>query len=150
MEGAKIKRVRGLYSHIRRKLGEKKLIKKKIKEVRKREKNKVNQQLHIIANQIVAYAKQFPKPMMVMEDLYGIRNNFKKSERLNRRFHSLPFRRLRLYVEYKENLEGIKVRYLTKKETRNTSRTCHRCGYVAQLKGREFKCRDVKWSTIET
>jgi putative transposase len=110
----------------------------------------VNQQLHIIANQIVAYAKQFPKPMMVMEDLYGIRNNFKKSERLNRRFHSLSFRRLRLYVEYKENLEGIKVRYLTKKETRNTSRTCHRCGYVAQLKGREFKCRDVKWSIIET
>jgi hypothetical protein len=39
LEGAKIKRVRGLYSHIRRKLGEKKLI-KKIKEVRKREKNK--------------------------------------------------------------------------------------------------------------
>jgi len=29
---------------------------------------------------------------------------------------------------------------LTKKETRNTSKTCHRCGYVTQVKGRIFKC----------
>jgi transposase len=26
------------------------------------------------------------------------------------------------------------------KETRGTSKTCHRCGHVAQVKGRVFKC----------
>jgi IS605 OrfB family transposase len=137
--GEEIKRIRGKYGHIRRKLQEKKLL-KKVKEVKGKERRKVDQQLHIIANQIIAYAKQFPKPIIVMEDLAGIRNNFKKSKRLNRRFHSLPFRMLQTYIEYKALLEGIEVRYLTKKETRNTSKICHRCGHVAQVKGRIFKC----------
>jgi transposase len=75
-----------------------------------------------------------------MKNLNGIRISFNKSNRLNRRIHSLPFRRLQTIVEYKALLEGIEVKYLTKKETRNTSRTCHRCGYVAQVKGRIFKC----------
>jgi IS605 OrfB family transposase len=36
-----------------------------------------------------------------MEDLTGIRDNFDKSKELNRRFHSLPFRKLQTYIEYK-------------------------------------------------
>jgi len=75
-----------------------------------------------------------------MENLNGIRSSFKKPKKLNRRFHSLPFRRLQIIVEYKALLEGIEVRYLTRKETMNTSRTCHRCGYVTQVNGRIFKC----------
>jgi IS605 OrfB family transposase len=137
--GEEIKKIRGLYNHIKRRLQEKKLL-KKVKELKGKERRKVNQHLHIIANQIVAYAKQFPKPAIVMEDLNGIRGSFKKSKELNRRFHSLPFRRLQTIVEYKALLEGIEVRYLTRKETRNTSRTCHRCGYVTQVRGRIFRC----------
>jgi hypothetical protein len=34
-----------------------------------KEGSKVNQQLHIIANQIVAYVKRFPKPVIVMENI---------------------------------------------------------------------------------
>jgi putative transposase len=100
----------------------------------------VNQQLHIIANQMAAYAKQFPKPVIVMEDLNGIRSKFKKSKKINRRFHSLPYRRLQTIIEHKALLEGIEVEYLTKKETRGTSKTCYRCGHVAQVKARIFKC----------
>jgi putative transposase len=38
-------------------------------------------------------------------------------------------------------LEGIEVRYLPKKEVRNTSKTCHRCGHVARISvGRIYKC----------
>ena len=139
--GPEIKRIRGLYAHIRRKLQEKNRI-GKVKELRGKERRKVNQQLHIIANEIVAYAKQFPKPVIVMEDLSGVRENFKKSKKLNKRFHSLPFRKLQTYIEYKANLEGIDVRFLCKKEVRNTSKTCHRCGHVAQVNGREFRCSD--------
>ncbi|HDO20146.1 MAG TPA: hypothetical protein ENG81_01300, partial [Candidatus Bathyarchaeota archaeon] len=39
-------------------------------------------------------------------------------------------RKLQTYIEYKALLEGIEVRYLTKRETMNTSKKCHRCGYV--------------------
>ncbi|MHA1859510.1 MAG: IS200/IS605 family accessory protein TnpB-related protein, partial [Candidatus Asgardarchaeia archaeon] len=121
--GEEIKRIRGLYSHIRRRLQGKKLL-KKVKELKGKERLKVNQQLHIIANQIVQYAKQFPKPVIVMENLNGIRRNFKRSKRLNRRFHSLPFRKLQTIVEYKASLEGIEVKYLTKRETMNASKKC--------------------------
>jgi putative transposase len=134
-----IKRIRGLYGHVRRTLQEKKLI-LKVKELKGKEKRKVNQQLHIIANQIIEYTKRFPKSIIVMENLNGIRTGFKKSKRLNKRFHNLPFRKLQTIIEYKAVLEGIEVRYLTKKETRGTSKTCHRCRYVAQVKGRLFKC----------
>jgi len=61
----------------------------------------VEQQLHATANETVAYAKQFPEPIIVMEDLTGIRDNFDRSKKLNRRFHSLPFRKLQTYIEYK-------------------------------------------------
>jgi IS605 OrfB family transposase len=139
LRGEEIKRIRGLYEHVRRRLQEKKLL-KKVKELSCKEKRKVNQQLHIIANQIIQYARQFPKPIIVMENLNGIRRGFKKSKRLNKRFHSLPFRKLQTIIEYKALLEGINVQYLKKKETRGTSKTCHRCGHVAKVKGRAFKC----------
>jgi IS605 OrfB family transposase len=137
--GGEIKRIRGLHGHVRRWLQKKRLL-KKVEKLKGKERQKVNQQLHIIVNQIIAYAKQFPKPVIVMENLNGIRRGFKNSKKLNKRFHSLPFRKLQTIIEYKSLLEGIEVRYLTMKETRNTSKTCHRCGHVAQLKGRLFKC----------
>jgi len=137
--GEEIKRIRGLYGHIRRRFQRKKIL-KKVKELKERERRKVNQQLHIIANQIISYAKQFPKPAIVMEDLTNIRNNFHESRKLNKRFHSLPFRKLQTIIEYKALLEEIEVIYLEKKLVRNTSKTCHRCGHVAQVKKRIYKC----------
>lgn len=137
--GGEIKRIRGIYGHVRRRLQEKRLP-KKVKQLGRKEKRKVNQQLHITANQIIQYAKQLPKPVIVMENLNGIRRSFKKSKKLNKRFHSLPFRKLQATIEYKALLEGIEVRYLTKKETGGTSKTCHRCGHVAQVKDRIFRC----------
>jgi IS605 OrfB family transposase len=80
------------------------------------------------------------KPVIVMENLNGIRQNFKNSKKLNRRFHSLPFRRLQTIVEYKPLIEAIEVKYPTRKETRGTSKTYHKCRHVAQVKGREFRC----------
>ena len=63
-----------------------------IKRLRGKERRIVNHELHVISKKIVEYAKQFPSPVLVMEKLTGIRENFKK--KLNRRFHSLPFRKL--------------------------------------------------------
>jgi IS605 OrfB family transposase len=114
----------------------------KIKSLSGKERRIVNQQLHATANEIVAYAKQFTKPVIVMEDLTGIRKRFKGGKRLNRRFHSLPFRRLQELVEYKALLQGIETRYLTKDQTRNTTRECHRCGHVAPVSGRTYRCAE--------
>jgi IS605 OrfB family transposase len=138
-KGAEIKKIQGLYSHIRRKLMRKKLL-KEVKRFGEKEKRKTNHLLHIIANQIINYAKQSPKPAIVMEDLAHIREKFNKGRKLNKRFHSLPFRKLQKYIEYKALLNGIPVYYLPKNLVKNTSKTCHRCGHVAKVVGREIKC----------
>lgn len=50
----------------------------------------------------------------------------------------MEFRKLQTYIKYKANLEGILVVYVNPK---NSSKTCHRCGHVAQkVEGREFRC----------
>ena len=97
----------------------------------------MNHELHIISKKIVEYAEQFPSPVIVMEKLKGIRKNFDKGKKLNRRFHSLPFRKLQTMVEYKAKLQGIKVVYVNPKDT---SKTCHNCGYVTHVDGREYRC----------
>jgi transposase, IS605 OrfB family, central region len=107
------------------------------KRLRGRERRIVNHELHVISRKIVEYAKQFPSPVIVMEKLTGIRENFKKGKELNRRFHSLPFRKLQKMVEYKAKIQGIKVVYI---DPKNTSKTCHRCGYVTHVEGREYRC----------
>jgi putative transposase len=138
-KGAEIKKTRGLYSHIKRNLMRKRLL-KEVKRFGEKERRKTNHLLHIIANQIINYAKQSSKPAIVMEDITHIREKFDKGRKLNKRFHSLPFRKLQTYIEYKALLNRIPVHHLPKNLVKNTSKTCHRCGHVAQVKGREFKC----------
>lgn len=135
--GEEIKRIRGLYGHIRRSLGRKKLI-NKVKEIGQKEKRKVNQEVHIIANDIIEYVKQFENPIISIEDLTNIRYNFDASKKLNKRFHSLPFYKLRKYIEYKANSEGIDVQFI---EPFDTTKTCHRYGNVSHVYGREYICK---------
>ncbi|MFW6111293.1 MAG: zinc ribbon domain-containing protein [Thermoproteota archaeon] len=76
------------------------------------------------------------------EVLDGLREDMKWSKKMNRRVHSIPFRKYQEIVEYKANLKGIEVIYLTKKQTRNTTRECHRCGHVApRVDGRAYRCQ---------
>ena len=135
--GAKIRYVRGKYSHIRRNLQRKKRL-DLVKRIGSKEGRIVNQILHTIAKEVVEYAKQFSKPIIIMERLNGIREEMNSSAKLNRRLHAWSFRKLQQYIEYKANLEGIPVVYVNPK---NTSKRCHRCGHVARkVEGREFRC----------
>jgi transposase, IS605 OrfB family, central region len=104
------------------------------KRLRGKERRIVNHELHRIAKEIVEYAKQFPSPVIWRSSRVL---NFKKGKKLNRRFHSLPFRKLQKMVEYKAKIQGIKVVYI---DPKNTSKTCHRCGYVTHVEGREYRC----------
>ena len=134
--GSEIKEVRHKYFNIRRKLQEKKRL-DVVRRLRGKERKIVEHELHVISKKIVEYAKQFPAPVIVMEKLTGIRENFEKGKKLNRRFHSLPFRKLQTMIEYKAKLQGVKVVYVNPK---NTSKTCYRCGYVTHVDGREYRC----------
>ncbi len=63
--GAKIRYVRGKYAHIRRNLQRKKRI-DLVKRIGSKEGKIVNQILHTIAKEVVEYAKQFPKPVIII------------------------------------------------------------------------------------
>ncbi|MEM1586687.1 MAG: IS200/IS605 family accessory protein TnpB-related protein [Candidatus Bathyarchaeia archaeon] len=39
----------------------------------------------------------------------NMRQRIKNGKRMNRRLHSLPFRRLQFYIEYKAELAGFEV-----------------------------------------
>ena len=136
--GEDIKRIRGLYGHIRRNLGRKKLP-NKIKEIGQKEKRKVNQEIHNTANEIVKYVQQFKSPVIVLEDLTNIRDRFSATKELNRRFHSLPFYTLKMYIEYKANSVGIDVINIS---TSDTTKTCHICKNVSlyKIQKREYTC----------
>lgn len=134
--GAKIREIRGKYAHNRRNLQRKRRL-DLVKRIGRKESRVVNQILHTTAKEVVEYAKQFEKPIIVMEKLNGIRENMNYSSKLNRRLHTWSFRKLQAYIEYKANLERIPVVYVNPK---NTSKRCHRCGHVAHVNGREFRC----------
>ena len=82
-KGSRIKEVRHKYFNIRRKLQERRRL-DVFKRLRGRERRIVNHELHVISEEIVEYAKQFPSPVLAMEKLTGIRENFKKGKKLNR------------------------------------------------------------------
>ena len=108
-----------------------------VKRISSKEGRIINQVIHTIAKEVVEYAKQFPKPIIVMENLRNIRENMNAFSKLNRRLYSWSFRKVQTYIEYKANLEGIPVVYVSPK---NSSRTCHRREHVAKANGREFRC----------
>ncbi|MGQ9782120.1 MAG: zinc ribbon domain-containing protein [Nitrososphaeria archaeon] len=74
----------------------------------------------------------------VMEDLRNIRERMKYSERMNRRLHSMPFRRIQFYILYKSMEYGLKPEIV---KAKNTSRTCPICGEINKPNGHAFKCK---------
>jgi len=140
--GHEIRSIRGKYGHIRRNLQQKKLL-HMVRKIGSKESRRINHLLHVISKQVVEYAKRFPKPIIGMENLKGIRESIKVSRQMRKRLHSWPFRKLQEYIKYKANLAGIQVIHIKSKDT---SRKCHRCGHVAQVKGREFRCPECGMS----
>lgn len=69
---------------------------RKVKELRGRERRKVNQQLDILADRIIEYARQFPKLIIVMENPNGIRS-FKNQENSTNTFTDTLRKTLNIY-----------------------------------------------------
>jgi putative transposase len=72
-------------------------------------------------------AEENVKP--VMEELKDIR--------MNRRLHSIPFRKTQSTIPYKSIERGYKPETV---EAKNTSKTCPICGELSKPNGHVFKC----------
>jgi len=135
--GSDLKQLRWKNSKVRANLQQKHRL-DMIKRLRGRERRQVNHELHKLANAIVEYVKGFEKPIIAMEDLTRIRKTIHYGKKMNRRLHTLPFRQLQRYIEYKALWQGIHVAYV---KAKNTSKTCHRCGNVKKaLNGEVYRC----------
>ena len=94
---------------------------------------------HGLAKRLVAYAKD-TKAALVLEDLTHIRDRMTVSRRQRSKQHNWSFRQLREFVVYKAQRAGVPLLFV---DPRNSSRTCHRCGYVDKRNRRsqaDFSC----------
>jgi putative transposase len=127
--------IRRHYSWLRRRLQEKKLL-KKVKEIGRREKLAVNQICHEISKEIVRIAKE-NKSAILLGDLKNIRKST-KGKRFNRIVSSMPFDKLSKFIEYKAEAEGVPV---VKMKEWNSSKTCHICNNEGKRVSQGlFKC----------
>ena len=111
-----------------------------LKLIKEKEKNKVKDLLHKIANIIIRFAKQ-NNCGIKMEDLTGIRNGVKKTSRNSKKFrrtvNNWNFSQLRKIIEYKARLHGIEVILIN---PRYTSQVCSKCKLLGIRSGKKFKC----------
>jgi len=119
--GDEARGIRRHYSWLRKRLQEKKLL-KKVKENGRKERIRVNQICHEISKEVVEIAKE-NKSVILLGDLKGIRNST-KGKRFNRIVSNMPSFKLSKFIEYKAEAEGIPV---VKMREWNASKTCHVC-----------------------
>jgi putative transposase len=136
--GREIRGLRAHYSYLRKMLGKKKLI-KKIKEIADKEQRIVTGKLHNISNTIINLALK--RNAIIV---FGKLKRFKKvfSKKLNRMISNMPFFKLRSFIKYKAEWNGIRTFDISEY---NSSKKCHFCDHVDK-KNRVtqglFKCRN--------
>jgi putative transposase len=103
----------------------------------KRERRRVDAILHK-ASRIIAEIVAGEKVKPVMEELKNMRERIKYGMRMNRRLHSMPFRKIQFSISYKSIEKGYKPIYIN---ARNTSRMCPICGELNKPNGHIYKCK---------
>ncbi|QLJ53099.1 MAG: hypothetical protein Sv326_0924 [Candidatus Fermentimicrarchaeum limneticum] len=133
--GDEARGIRRHYSWLRKRLQEKKLL-KKLKEIGRKERVAINQICHEISKEAVRIAKE-NKSAILLGDLKGIRNSA-KGKRFNRIVSNMPFDKLSKFIEYKAEAEGVPV---VKMEEWYASKTCHVCNNEGKrISQGLFKC----------
>ena len=138
--GREVRGIRRHHAWLRKRLQEKKLF-KKLKEMRGKERRRVELALHEVSKYIVEVAEK-NNSIIVFGDLKGIREQ-NKGKRFNRIVNSFPFNKLSFFIEYKAHLKGIAV---VKIREDYTSKTCSRCGEEGKrIKQGLFKCPNCNY-----
>lgn len=94
---------------------------------------------HALSKRLVAYAKD-TKAALVLEDLTNIRDRITVRKGQRSKQHNWSFRQFREFLVYKAQRAGVPLLLV---DPRNSSRTCHRCGYVDKKNRRnqaDFSC----------
>lgn len=102
-----------------------------------REKRRVDDILHR-ASKIIAKIISEENVRPVMEQLKNMRERINYGRKMNRRLHSMPFRKIQFYISYKAVEQGFKPEFV---KPENTSRTCPICGELNKPNGHVFKCK---------
>jgi len=92
---------------------------------RGRERNRIRDLYHKLANEVLRVAEAEDVSVIVLEDLKGIRSHIRYGREMNGRLHRWSFRQLQAIIEYKAKLRGLRVAYVN---PRNSSSLCPRCG----------------------
>ncbi|WP_324734966.1 transposase [Thermococcus sp. SY098] len=101
-----------------------------------REKNRLNDLYHKLANNIVELAKKYGG--LALEDLTEIRDSIRYSAEMNGRLHRWSFRKLQSIIEYKAKLKGVRVVFVN---PAFTSSLCPICGEkLSPNEHRVLKC----------
>lgn len=95
---------------------------------------------HNISDNIIKQAKQVTKPVIVLEDLKGIRKHSKKLSKSTRRMiNSWAFRQLQDMITYKANWDNIPVEFIN---AEYSSQICNKCGCLGKRDKHSFKCNN--------
>jgi len=138
--GREVRGIRRHHAWLRKRLQERELF-KKLKEMKGKERRRVELVLHEVSKYIVELAEK-NNSIIVLGDLKGIRKGG-KGKRFNRILNSFPFNKLSFFIEYKAHLKGIAV---IKIKEYYTSKTCSRCGEEGKrVKQGLFKCPHCKY-----
>ncbi|WP_042698286.1 RNA-guided endonuclease InsQ/TnpB family protein [Thermococcus sp. PK] len=102
----------------------------------RRERNRLNDLYHKLANKIVELAEKYGG--ITLEDLTEIRDSIRYSAEMNGRLHRWSFRRLQAIIEYKAKLKGVSVVFV---DPAYSSSLCPICGGKLVPNGhRVLKC----------
>ncbi|WP_175059785.1 RNA-guided endonuclease TnpB family protein [Thermococcus sp. 2319x1] len=102
-----------------------------------RERNRLNDLYHKLANKIVELAEKYGG--IALEDLTEIRDSIRYSAEMNGRLHRWSFRKLQSIIEYKAKLKGVRVVFVN---PAHTSSLCPICGGKLSPNGcRVLKCK---------
>ena len=105
---------------------------------RGRERRRVEDAYHKIANQIIAEAEKARASTVALENLKNMRKKSRGSKAINGRLNRWSFRKLQNIIEYKAKLAGLNVKYVN---ARGSSSLCPKCGVRLSPNGyRLMKC----------
>ena len=135
--GRQNKYVKRKFRSERKTLGKKKKL-NAIRNSKDKEQRWMKDQDHKVSRAIIDFAKENKISVIRLEKLANIRQTARTSRKNEKNLHNWSFYRLSKYIEYKANLEGIKVEYVN---PAYTSQTCPKCSEKNKAQDRKYKCK---------
>ena len=108
-----------------------------LRNISDKEQRWMKDQDHKISRKIINFARDNNVSVIRLEKLANIRQTARKSRKNDKSLHTWSFYRLSRFIEYKANLEGIRVEYVN---PAYTSQTCPVCAVKNKVKNRKYIC----------